>query len=61
MTNPPRFEGLAEDKITWYSNACVGVLTMFCGLEEDKSTWYSNGEDCVISAYIGLKEDKIAG
>ena len=20
MTNPPRFEGLAEDKITWYSN-----------------------------------------
>ena len=61
MTNPQRFEGLSEDKITWYSNACVDVLTMFCGLEEDKSTWYSNGEDCVISAYIGLKEDKIAG
>ena len=20
MTNPPRFEGLAENKITWYSN-----------------------------------------
>lgn len=43
MTNPPRFEGLAEDKITWYSNEeqqTCGSL----GLAEDKITWHSNSK-----------------
>jgi hypothetical protein len=39
MTNPPRFEGLSEDKITWYSNA---IPTSFQIWEAEKITGFSN-------------------
>lgn len=44
MTNPPRFEGLAEDKITGYSNEEQQSTCGSLGLAEDKITWYSNPE-----------------
>ena len=34
MTNPPRFEGLAEDKITWHSNYYHTKTSPLHGLEE---------------------------
>ena len=42
MRNPQRFEGLEEDKITWYSNEYGVVYLDEQGLEEDEITWYSN-------------------
>ena len=42
MRNPQRFEGLEEDKITWYSNAQKYTGNNEFGLEEGKITWYSN-------------------
>ena len=39
---PRRFEGLEENRITWYSNQSGVLLTFLLGLEEDKITWYSN-------------------
>ena len=42
MRNSQRFEGLEEDKITWYSNTIIETSTIIRGLEEDKITWYSN-------------------
>ena len=42
MTNPPRFEGLSEDKITWYSNEQERLSPQNGSLEEDEITWYSN-------------------
>ena len=42
MRNPQRFEGLEEDKITWYSNGTEYMHSDFRGLEEGKITWYSN-------------------
>ena len=44
MTNPPRFEGLAEDKITWYSNEEQQSTCGSLGLAEDKITWHSNSK-----------------
>ena len=42
MRNPQRFEGLEEDKITWYSNVKCALMQQKSGLEEDEITWYSN-------------------
>ena len=42
MRNPPRFEGLEEDEITWYSNRKFADMRAIGGLEEDEITWYSN-------------------
>ena len=42
ISNIQRFEGLEEDKITWYSNRYFAVNYLFSGLEEDEITWYSN-------------------
>ena len=42
MRNPQRFEGLEEDKITWYSNLYEARHPLPPGLEEGKITWYSN-------------------
>lgn len=44
MPNPPRFEGLAEDKITWYSNEEQQSTCGSLGLAEDKITWHSNSK-----------------
>ena len=58
MTNPPRFEGLAEDKITWYSNEEQQSTCGSLGLAEDKITWHSNSRAWLVT-YAGLEEDKI--
>ena len=42
VPNPQRFEGLEEDKITWYPNLLLLGCYPTLGLEEDKITWFSN-------------------
>ena len=49
--------GLAEDKITWYSNQVSCLSLSLLGLEEDKITWYSNS-CCYRSTRFG--EEKAA-
>ena len=61
MTNPPRFEGLAEDKITWYSNDSLHGLQSIAGLEEDEVTWYSNAIAYHRCAAQGLEKVKPQG
>lgn len=60
MTNPPRFEGLAEDKITWYSNEEQQSTCGSLGLAEDKITWHSNYYHTKTSPLHGLEEKEIA-
>ena len=59
VPNPQRFEGLEEDKITWYSNVIACKPLEGLGLEEDKITWYSNQRSRPQSQ-CGLEENKIA-
>ena len=42
MTNPPRFEGLAEDKITWHSNSKMPRLIGQTVWEAEEITGFSN-------------------
>ena len=44
MSSPQHFDGLEEDKITWYSNEEQQSTCGSLGLAEDKITWYSNPE-----------------
>ena len=52
-------KGLAEDKITWYSNDSLHGLQSIAGLEEDEVTWYSNAIAYHRCAAQGLEEVKI--
>ena len=52
-------KGLAEDKITWYSNDSLHGLQSIAGLEEDEVTWYSNAIAYHRCAAHGLEEVKI--
>ena len=67
MRNPQRFEGLEEDKITWYSNLYEARHPLPPGLEEGKITWYSNIrqlanqtglEGCKIAEYSNIGKSK---
>ena len=69
MRNPQRFEGLEEDKITWYSNAQKYTGNNEFGLEEGKITWYSNDnyatypigtglEGCEITWFSNIRKSK---
>ena len=54
MPNPQRFEGLEEDKITWYSNEGREETGYSAGLEEDKIAGFSirlspRGVECIKS------------
>ena len=59
MRDPQRFEGLEEDKITWYSNAQKYTGNNEFGLEEGKITWYSNVKCALMQQKSGLEEDEI--
>lgn len=61
MTNPPRFEGLAEDKITWYSNEEQQSTCGSLGLAEDKITWHSNSTCIRLCSRHGLEKVKPQG
>ena len=59
MSSPQHFDGLKEDKITWYSNAPQKRRYTWRGLEEDEITWYSNSFQNQREIVKGLEEDKI--
>ena len=60
VPNPQRFEGLEEDKITWFSNLFLYLEANRNGLEEDKITWHSNYYHTKTSPLHGLEEKEIA-
>lgn len=61
MPNPPRFEGLAEDKITWYSNEEQQSTCGSLGLAEDKITWHSNSKMPRLIGPTVWEAEKITG
>ena len=59
MTNPPRFEGLAEDKITWHSNSKMPRLIGPTVWEAEEITGFSNHDVIIEKLHMGLGKSEI--
>ena len=59
MPNPQWFEGLEEDKITWYSNSKRPRLIGPTVWEAEEITGFSNHDVIIEKLHMGLEEDKI--
>ena len=60
MPNPPRFEGLAEDKITWHSNSKMPHLIGPTVWEAEEITGFSNIMPFSYPRLIVLEAEEIA-
>ena len=60
MSSPPRFEGLAEDKITWYSNSKMPRLIGPTVWEAEEITGFSNIMPFSYPRLIVLEAEEIA-
>ena len=60
MPSPPRFEGLAEDKITWHSNSKMPRLIGPTVWEAEEITGFSNIMPFSYPRLIALEAEEIA-